>query len=61
LRKRLEKIMKSWQMSCREKQIASLRISYSGGYSGFFAEQVRRMITQRFARSELLGWRLMKR
>lgn len=47
--------MRDWRMTYNQKQIAALRLWYRGGYSGYFVQQVRRMISQGLTPEELLA------
>lgn len=42
-------------LTFREKQLVSLRISYMGGYTGYFHDGVKRLLRMGFMREEMLA------
>ena len=42
-------------LTFREKQLVSLRISYRGGYTGYFRAGVLRLLKMGFTREEMLA------
>jgi hypothetical protein len=47
--------VKQWRMTYTEKQYAALRMWYRGGYTGYFAKQVRRMLDNGCALEDMLA------
>lgn len=45
--------MQDWCIPYRKKQIISLRLCYLGGYTGYFANQLRRMLDMGFTVEEI--------
>lgn len=44
----------NWRIPYREKQLSALRMWYRGGYTEYFAQQVRRLIAAGYTPEELL-------